>query len=296
MNPLAKAISGVLFGTLLLAGCGQKDEEFAEAGSQPALWEIRNGSGEVEGWLFGTIHALPEGARWRTSRLQSVVDEADLLVVEVGNLADGAAMAAQFRRLAFDRPQGKIRTRVSPAYSQKLDAVLKKAGISESDLDTMETWAAALALAQSAQDGDGGNGADLALLADFKGRNVEELEGAQRQLSIFDNLPETEQGDLLQAVIDEIIDETSEEDRIARDWLRGDVDALSRAADRGMLADPELREALLVKRNRDWTSKLAPMLARPEKPLVAVGAGHMGGPDGLAAMLRARGYRVERTQ
>ncbi|WP_369025278.1 TraB/GumN family protein [Qipengyuania sp. RANM35] len=296
MNPLAKAIFGVLFGTLLLAGCGKKDKEFAEAGSQPALWEIRDGSGKVEGWLFGTIHALPEGTRWRTARLQSAIDEADLLVVEVGNLADGAAMAAQFRRLAFDGPQGKIRSRVTPAYREKLDAVLDKASIAESDLDTMETWAAALALAQAAQDGDGGNGADLALLADFRGRSVEELEGAQRQLSIFDTLPETEQRDLLQAVIDEIIGGTSEDDRLARDWLRGDVDALSRTADGGMLADPELREALLVRRNHDWAAKLATILARPEKPLVAVGAGHMGGPDGLAAMLEARGYSVARTQ
>jgi hypothetical protein len=58
------------------------------------------------------------------------------------------------------------------------------------------------------------------------------------------------------------------------------------------MADPELREALLVARNRRWDEAIAVMLQGTPRPLVAVGAAHLVGPDGLAVMLRSRGYRV----
>jgi uncharacterized protein YbaP (TraB family) len=49
---------------------------------------------------------------------------------------------------------------------------------------------------------------------------------------------------------------------------------------------------LLVARNRRWDEAIAVMLQGTPRPLVAVGAAHLVGPDGLAVMLRSRGYRV----
>ena len=284
-----------MIGALALAGCDRAPPSIADGEPGPALWEVRSAGGVVEGWLFGTVHALPEGTAWRTTRLDTVVARADLLVVEAADL-DSEGLSRIFAGLAFDKPQGPVRSRISPALRDEFDTIANEAAGRLGNLDRMETWAAALAVAQTAQGGELENGADRALLAQFRGRRIEELEGARRQLAIFDSLPEKEQRDLIDAVIVEIAQGKAGDDRLTQDWLRGDVEALGLKTGEGMLADPELREALLVGRNRAWTEALVDLFDEDAQPLVAVGAGHLAGPESIAVMLEQRGYSVRRVE
>ena len=48
---------------LLLAACDTQQDAAKEDGPFPALWEIADSEGTVEGWMFGTIHALPDGSK-----------------------------------------------------------------------------------------------------------------------------------------------------------------------------------------------------------------------------------------
>ena len=70
---------------------------------------------------------------------------------------------------------------------------------------------------------------------------------------------------------------------------------LAKLTREGILADPELYEALLAEQPA-WTAQLENLFSTESRPLVAVGAGHMFGPDGLPAMLEASGYTVRRIQ
>ncbi|MEY4237690.1 MAG: hypothetical protein RL339_291, partial [Pseudomonadota bacterium] len=107
---------------------------------------------------------------------------------------------------------------------------------------------------------------------------------------------EAEQRDLLSAVIRSAPTAREDGRSLQRAWLRGDVAALAALDHQGLLADPELREALLVRRNMAWIGQLKPMLQRGEKPLVAVGALHLVGRDGLLADLERQGFKVTRLQ
>lgn len=287
---LALALCGAL------AACGPRSGvESSVPDSYPALWEVTGEDGSEEGWLFGTIHALPDGTQWRSPEFRDVVARADTLVVEVGNLGDRQRLAEVFQSLAYDRvPTAPLAQRVSPEWRDELAGLLERAGTDGTRLDAMESWAAALTLAQLAQTGRSENGADLSLLGDFEGRSVVELEGAGAQLAIFDTLPEEEQRDLLDAVIEEAAASQGDEERLANAWKKGDLDRLLALTRVGILADPELKEALLDARNRAWAARIERLLASPEKPLVAVGAGHLLGPEGLPALLAARGYMVRR--
>ncbi|MBU2341296.1 MAG: TraB/GumN family protein [Alphaproteobacteria bacterium] len=283
-------------GALLLAGCSDQPAPASQPESQPILWELASAEGEIEGWLFGTIHALPDGVEWRSALLDGALAEADVLAVEVASLDDGVALGELFTRLAFDDPPGPLAARVDPALADQYQALLTRAKVRRSHFDAMETWAAALTLAQVAQQAKSENGVDRALIRDFGTREIVEFEGAETQLRIFDDLPEKEQRDLLNAVIGETEDYERDIGRMARMWQAGDAEQLSALTGEGILADPELYEALLAGRNRAWAAQLENLLSAEARPFVAVGAAHMFGADGLPALMEARGYSVRRIQ
>ena len=278
----------VLLSAIALAGCKP-----APVPAAPALWEVTGPKGE-RAWLFGTIHALPRPAAWRSSAIDAALNGADRIVVEIAAVGDGATMQREFAALARTPGQPPLASKVPPALREKLAQELRAAGLDESRFADLETWAAALTLAQAgAKDMDSANGIDRAVVALAGDRPVVELEGARGQLGIFDRLPEADQRDLLAAVVS---DPDQDSDAPFEAWMRGDMAAIERETHRGLLADPELREALFTGRNEAWSEKIAAMLVAGHRPFVAVGGAHMAGSEGLPALLAARGYMVRRIQ
>lgn len=277
---------------LLLAACEQAQP------ARPALWQV-DGPGGERAWLIGTIHALPRPIDLDSPAFARATGEATALVVEVAALEDDKRTALAFHKLSATPAAPPLAARTDAEDRPTLIRFLADNKIPPDQFNQMDTWAAALALGQaiSARNGDdSGNGADRLLLRAMRGKPTVEFEGAERQLAIFDALPEPEQRDLLSAVVRSAPTAQTEGRTLQQAWLRGDVAALTALDHQGLLADPELREALLVKRNRAWLAQLVPMLARGERPLVAVGALHLVGTDGLVAGLEARGFRVTRLQ
>ena len=291
------AVAGMIAAFLiLLAGCSDAP---GGAGAErpppnPLLYEIASADGTVEGWMLGTIHALPDGTEWRTREIGRVIDEADLLVVEIAALADQSATARTFAALSKTRGLLPLAERLPADLKPQLAALLVDGDISPQRFADTETWAAAIMLAQIGATGDPANGVDRALISDFAQRPVRELEGAAAQLAIFDRLPEAQQRYMLAAVVRESDQARKDPVRLQRAWLAGDAAAIEQSAREGFLADPALREALLTGRNRRWAEVLVPLLQQPARPLIAVGTAHLVGDEGLASLLQAQGYRVRR--
>lgn len=283
-------IAPVFLALLLLLGCAKSEP------ASPALWQVEGPSGE-KAWLFGTIHALPRAYAWRSPRIEAALDDADRLVVEVAALDNDAATARTFAELARSPGLAPLAARIPLEDRPRLASDMAAGGLAPDALDPLETWAAAIALEQAAASNariDSGRGVDRALLRSWRGP-IEEFEGARAQLSIFDRLPEAQQRALLLAVIHGE-DGGGESDVLVRAWAKGDLDTIAREVNGEFLADPQLREALLTGRNRAWTDKLDAALKGGAHHFVAVGAAHLVGPEGLPALLAARGYRVTRLQ
>lgn len=278
----------VLFAPLALLACSPKPQ-----GANPALWEAQGPHGE-KAWLFGTIHSSDKPLAWRTPAVAQAMEQSDTIMVEVANLADEADVAATFARLAKSERQPPLSQRVSPNERPALAALLRKAGYRDGDFAAMDTWAAALTLAHAgADEEDARNGVDRAVIASAGAKPVVELEGAKQQLDLFDALPEAEQRDLLGAVA---LEAARSDADLAANWRSGDMAAIEKETRRGLLADPELREALFTARNSAWADKLVAHMRSGHLPFVAVGAAHMAGPQGLPAMLANRGYTVRRVE
>jgi uncharacterized protein YbaP (TraB family) len=294
---IGRCVAAFIAALLVLAQAGCRDAaEGSAAGPPPSplIYEIASADGTVEGWLLGTIHALPEGTAWRSPAIERVVRSADLLVVEIAALDDSAALAQAFRELGTTPGLPPLDQRLPAAQRPQLATLLARGGMAAGDFTSTESWAAALMLARIDADGDPANGVDLALIRTFPRGRLRELEGVREQLSVFDRLGEAEQRALLAAVVAEAEDAPARAAALRKAWLQGDEAALAAATQSGILAHPALREALLVARNRRWEAQIAAMLAASAKPLVAVGSAHLVGPEGLAALLAARGYRIRR--
>jgi uncharacterized protein YbaP (TraB family) len=275
--------------SLALAGCGHPAREWPEP--SPALWEV-TGPGGAHGWLFGTIHSLPAGAEWRTAPVDQALARSSVLVVEIANLGDADAAKQAFDRLATTPGLPPLSQRLPHADRPALAAFLDRAGMADDSFPHTETWAAAIVLANRVRQSDPGSGVDRALIAAAK--RVEGLETFEQQFGAFDALPPAEQADLLLALAREADDDSAS--REAAEWLTGDLAALQRNSATGILADPELREALQAARNRRWAERIDQLLVSRKRPFVAVGEAHMFGDENLPELLAARGYTVRRVQ
>lgn len=260
----------------------------------PLLYEIASADGAVEGWMLGTIHALPSGTRWRTPAITNVVDKADLLVVEIGGVEGRDEGPSIYFSLAQSPGLPPIGQRLPPDLRPQLTALMERGDLTDDSFAAYETWAAAITLARVDAAGDPANGVDRALIDDFSVRPVRELEGMRAQLSIFDRLPEVQQRTMLAAVVRESEAARRDPERLMRAWAAGDAATIEASTRKGILADPALREALLTGRNRRWVAAIEPMLEQPSRPLIAVGTAHLVGPEGLAALLQAQGYVIRR--
>lgn len=294
-----RCAAGIIVPLLLLlvvSGCSDAPDGQAEGAAPPAplVYEIASADGSVEGWMVGTIHALPALVEWRTPAIEAATQRADLLVVEIAALGDSPAIARTFASLANTPGLPPLEDRLPADLRPRLASLLARGNFAADGFAETETWAAALTLARIDAAGDPANGVDRALIADFKGRRVCELEGAGAQLAIFDRLPEATQRLMLAAVVRDSVAAAKDPERLQRAWLAGDATTIEASTREGVLADPGLREALLTARNRRWAAALLPLLAEAPRPLVAVGTAHLVGPDGLPALLEAQGYRIRR--
>ena len=270
------------------------------ATAKPALWEVSDPDTTI--YLFGTIHLLPENYAWKTRAIDRAIARSDTLYVEtIVDPRNPHTLAAELARLGFSRGLPPLANRINPAKRPLLEAAIAKTGVPRPIFDQMETWAAAFTLlgVQFKELGlKGEHGVEEALRTAFAaaGKPVGQLETNSEQLGFFDTLPESAQRALLEGAIEP--SETMSEDfaEMLSGWASGDVEAIAETFNRGLSESPELRDALLRRRNYNWSNWIARRLAAPGTVLVAVGAGHLAGDESVQRYLESRGYRVRRLQ
>jgi uncharacterized protein YbaP (TraB family) len=272
----------------------------AEAKGAPALWSVSDADTTV--YLFGTIHLLPDKYNWRTARFDQAVAGSNELVLEtIVDEKDPMKLVGILTRLGFSNSVAPIASRVPAAKVPALEAAIAQSGIPRSAFDKMESWAAAfMLLANQFKDlglkGDQGVETTLRTSFTSAGKPIGELETNAEQLGFFDTLPESAQRALLEGAIEDRGSMRQAFQGMLAAWSRGDVRAIARSFNRDLSASPELKTALLSRRNANWSRWIEQRMARPGSVLIAVGAGHLAGSESVLELLKRDGYKVERVQ
>ena len=287
-------------GLAALAAAAVAPPAQARVGGRPALWRVADRDTTI--YLFGTIHLLPQNYQWRTRALDKAVAGSQTLVVEtIIDDKNPMALAGEIQRLGFRPGLPPIAMRVAPDKRAGIDAAIAKSGVPRPVFDRMETWAAAFVLLGT-QFKDlglrGADGVEAVLRGSFQsaGKPIGQLETNAEQLGFFDALPEAAQRALLEGAVETPAGMRDQFQGMLDAWARGDVEGIARSFNADLAASPELRDALLRRRNLNWSNWLQRRMAAPGTVFVAVGAGHLAGPESVVALLQQSGYRVSRVQ
>jgi uncharacterized protein YbaP (TraB family) len=272
----------------------------ARTSSGPALWQVSDKDTTI--YLFGTIHLLPRDSRWRTTKFDKAVQNSQSLVVEtLVDASNPQQLAGIMAALGFSSGLPPIAERVPAAKRPQLEAAIVKTRIPRAMFDRMETWAASFTLlgVQFQTLGvEGEQGVEAVLRRSFAGagKPVGQLESNQEQLAFFDRLPERAQRQLLEGSIENPQAMRQQFGGMLKAWLSGDVDEIGQTFNRDLQSSPELKAALLTRRNWNWSQWIERRMAQPGTVMVAVGAGHLAGDDSVQRYLQGRGYKVKRLQ
>jgi len=272
--------------------------EAEEKAPRPALWLLADEDTEI--YLFGTIHILPPGFKWRSAALDRVVEQADELVVETYGGPEEALPEAALDMFLLDEPS-PILERVPADRREALKAAIEAGPLPVGTYDAMETWAAAmiLGLAQLLGDyqvdsADDAPGVEDVLEAAFRdaGKPIGSVEDPVAVLASLSGLPADLQSELLLQAIEGAAEERPEVDPELGAWIAGDAEEMEVSEADGLPAP--LYEVLLPRRNAAWVRWLKARLERPGVVLFAVGAAHLAGPDSVQRMLADQGMVARR--
>ncbi|MGZ8286857.1 MAG: TraB/GumN family protein [Allosphingosinicella sp.] len=287
-----------LAGLLPLAGCAAAAAPAGQA-ARPAMWKVADADTTL--YLFGTIHMLPEGQGWRTPAMDSALARADELVLEVADIDDMMAAAQAMARLGLSPGLPPIAERVPEGKRAAMRSMIAESGYPEAVFDRLETWAAALSLLGVTFKRlglDPSLGVEKQIGAPFKasGKIVTGLETVEQQLGYFDTLSEAAQRALLLSVVEDGADTKAQFKQMLAAWASGDLKGIERTFDDETQMSPELKAALMSKRNAAWADWLERRMEKPGTVFVAVGAGHLAGRDSVQTMLKKKGLKAKRVQ
>lgn len=268
---------------------------------KPLLWKVSDADNSI--YLLGSFHLLKETDYPLAASTYAALDDAERVVFELSPAEMNDPALGQKMGAAAMRTDGKTLQQSLPeATWNELSAYTAKRNIPIANFQPFEAWFISLMVSVTEMQAIGLNpelGLDkhFAKRAVDAGKPVMGLETGDQQIALFDGMDEKEQLQALQDTLSEVANIESEIAKMHDLWRSGDGDALFAATGADMKAEyPALYQRINVERNQAWLPRLSRMLddSKSDDTLVVVGAMHLLGDDGVVAMLKAKGYTVER--
>lgn len=266
------------------------------ARGEPPVWVVKDADSELV--LFGSVHVLPPGLKWRPAALDAAIRRADDLWFELPmDPASQHEVAVVAGRLGVLPPGQSLFALMSAADGERLRKVAADYRVDPATLDRLEPWLAEVALAGAAYSragADTDNGVEKILNAAAPATlERRAFETPAEQLALFDQGAPDEQLASLRQTVEELERDPEAFMQLVRAWAAGDVEGLDREALQPMQkAAPNLFRRLVTDRNAAWLKTLDQRLKGQGRTVVIVGVGHLVGAGGLPAQLRALGYSV----
>jgi len=265
----------------------------------PALWKVRNGASTV--YVLGSLHIVPPEFQWRTPEIDAAVRATDIFVFEVP--VDQQAIKHQKDFIVHNGllPSGtSLRAVLTPVEFRTYSRILHDAGLKPEQFERYRPWLAAVIVGLAYV-----HGRDIATLSGVDDviidyaqsqrkelRYLETIEQQMQLLMVGDDLAQVKS---LKRMIVALPNSRSHAVDLLESWASGDTRRFDAMIDADFNGHAEARDWLISRRNRVWLDPIKSLLDSGGKTaMITVGAAHLGGPEGLIALLCGAGYGVQR--
>lgn len=265
----------------------------------PQLWTMSDEDTTVH--FFGTVHLLRPELEWRSPAFEAAFDAADTVYFEVDMKSEEAQarLMKDFVMRGMYQDGRTLRDTLGAQEEAVVEAAMDSVGVPLDAFNSFEPWMAAMNLSVMKLTADGFDpnaGVETVLEAEAvaAGKSFGYMEDISDQADAFDLMSEAGQIAFLYEGALLLDESTAMLDTLVDEWADGDVAGIG-----AMVANPdgvgfsdEAYQRVLVTRNENWIPVIEDILEEPGTAFVAVGAGHLAGPDSVIEMLRAKGYEV----
>lgn len=256
------------------------------------LWKVVKPGAQDTSYLFGTFHVFCKEDIARLAIVDSVMARVSSVYFEV-DMSD-ASLPLKMLSLVQMQGNNKISDLVPAEGYARLGKYFKDSlGVNISMFNGMKPMMLQALLypkmvpcAQSTSvDGE------LLNIANRRKLPIRGLESIEFQAGIFDSIPYKAQAVELVNAIDSLPFYKDEFERMYRSYKNEDLDAVAAMMNERESSLTGNLDILLYNRNKKWVQELKDVFPGTAV-LVAVGAGHLPGRDGLIDLLRREGFLV----
>jgi len=265
--------------------------------AHPTLWRVEGDHGSVA--LFGSVHVLPPNVDWQTPELKHAVKNADIFVFEVPLDSDTISHVSALMATRGSLPPGQSLRAMLPTDSQAdLDKAVASVGLPEGTFDNKRPWLVSLMLVSAhlqQHQQQFALGVDSVVLGEAarSKKPIRYLETADQQLALIAPSDPKVELESLEEELRSFGTEDADIAAITSAWETGNSAALDALSGKEFVGHPEARATFFTDRNRNWVKQIEAMLRERKIFFITVGAGHLVGKDGIPAMLRTDGYKVQ---
>ncbi|MGB1217513.1 MAG: TraB/GumN family protein [Saprospiraceae bacterium] len=292
-------------------GAGVKSDASTYKNEKALLWKVTGKKVKKESYVFGTIHMIPSKDYFLPEYVDNALKSSDEVFFEINtDDMNNPAMMMGMMNMMF------MEDKTLKDLLNEEDYKLVKEKLNDNPLMALLGEQAdrikPMFLSSMMDQGDMGidplsGGMDmgdmksyemeLTKIAKAEGKPIDGLETLEFQMGLFDKIDLEDQAKMLvEAIRSEGEDEEGAEDTITKMvelYKMQDVHALYsmiNAQSEGSGVS-EFEDQFLTERNKNWIPLMAKTMSE-NTAFFAVGAGHLGGKQGVLELLRKEGYTV----
>lgn len=267
-----------------------------------SLFHYLSDNGSV--YLYGSVHLMKKNAYPLHPKIMAAFAASDNLVLEVNIGAIPPEMLQrEFRQRGIYSDGSTLSTKLSGDTLESARAVLRSRGLRLDNYESLKPWLFEQTLINQEMllygfDPDSGIDSYFDQRARAQGKSILQLETLEQQLSLLSGTALPVQEASLRYTLDALKKRVVQQqlNDLVVDWMQGDVDELYDYMMEPLKDYPELEPlmaALFDERNELMSRKIGRWMDEGGDYFVIVGAGHLGGANGVVNLLRSRGYKLQ---
>lgn len=265
------------------------------AAAVPFAWTLQ--TPRATHHFIGSVHLLPPEAQPLPPAYERALQQAGALVFE-SDIAGLSGPEGESQILPAARNPKGLQADAGAQRYRRLQQQLKRLSLPPALCDPYRAWFCAMTLEVMAYVQGGYKtelGVDQQLFerARTQGKDIRWLEPLPEHLDLFTGMDRRLSLEFLDSTLDELEEGSSSPEALLALWTRNDLAQLETLLLQMKKQSPRLYQRLLAARNRRWLPRLDALLREEQPVLVVVGAAHYAGPDGLLALLKARGWTLQ---